>query len=130
MHPDNCSALINSCTKMTWKDFLSNQELTELKEPIKSLILDIFTNYQSITPFSRYDIESYKEYVFSCLPEKKLSFSHRKMGDSICIDSCLSAHIKNEIGISIDNPNSYTNFINYISDYSFEILSNAEMMTI
>ena len=130
MHPDNCSALINSCTKMAWKDFLSNQELTELKEPLKSLILDIFTNYQSITPFSRYDIESYKEYVFSCLPEKKLSFSHRKMDDSICIDTCLSAHIKNAIGISINNPNSYTNFINYISDYSFEILSNAEMMTI
>lgn len=130
MHPDNCSTLINSCTKTAWKDFLSKQELTELREPLKSLILDIFTNYQSITPFCRYDIESYKEYVLSCFPESKLSFSHKKLNDSICIDTCLSANIKNKFGITTDNPNCYINFINYISDYSFEILSNAEMLAI
>ena len=130
MHPDNCRNLINSCTKTAWKDFLSNQELTELREPLKSLMLDIFSNYQLITPFCRYDIKSYKEYVLSCLPESKFSISHKKNDDSICLDTCLSTHIKDKIGISSDNPDSYTNFINYISDYSFEILSNTEMLTI
>lgn len=130
MNPDNCRNLINSCTKTAWQDFLSNQELIELREPLKSLMLDIFSNYQSITPFCRYDINSYREYVFSCLPESKLSFSHKKLNDSICVDTCLPAHVKKGIGISPDNPDRYTNFINYVSDYSFEILSNTERLTI
>ena len=130
MHPDNCSALINAATLTTRGDFLHSTELLELSEPLRSLVVDIFQNYQSITPINYCSKDSYKQFLYDYLPESKLSFSSRKLDERICVISCLDASKIKELDLSPQNKQSYKLFINYLVDYSFDILSKNERVTI
>lgn len=130
MHPDNCSLLFNDITLTTWKIFLSNNELDNISDPLKSLIIDIFQNYQTFTPINSYNKESYKQYLRSSLPENKISFSQKKSDDCICVKSCISSIQFNKLNLSKDNPENYHIFIDYIADYSYEILINKMLLNI
>lgn len=44
MHPNNCSALINSATLTAWRDYFQTTELLDLNESLRSLVIDIFQN--------------------------------------------------------------------------------------
>lgn len=130
MHPDNCSTLINSATLTAWRDYYQSTELSDLHEPLRSLVIDIFQNYQSITPINNYSKESYKQFLCSSLPESKISFTPRKLDERICVVSCLTSFKFKELNLSSKNRQSYHVFIDYLTDYSFDVLSNKEIVTI
>lgn len=101
-----------------------------MSEPLRSLVVDIFQNYQSITPINNYSKDSYKHFLRSYLPESKISFTPRKLDERSCVTSCLEASKIKELNLSVKNEQSYDLFINYLADYSFDILSNKEIVTI
>lgn len=123
MHPDNCSSLINSVTLTAWKDFLSKKDIDEIYDPLKTIILDTFQQYQAFTSITNHDIETYKQYLYSALPEHKITFASHKTDERINVKSCISDSIFEELHLSNKNQNSYEKFIAYIADYSYEILT-------
>ena len=130
MHPTNCSSLFNSITLTAWKDFLSQNELEEITNPLKSLIIDTFQKYQTFTPLNDYNKETYRQCILTALPPKKISFSPRKLDESICVNSCISNTRFNSLGLSDKNPESYNLFIEYIVEYSFKILTTKVLLDI
>lgn len=79
MHPDNCSDLINETTLTAWREYLNSTELSELKEPLRSLVEDIFQAYQAINPIGHYSKDAYKQFLNSHLPESKISFNQKNL---------------------------------------------------
>lgn len=130
MHPDNCSALIKSITMTAWKDFLFEKELVDLAEPLKSLIIDTFHSYQAFTPATKYSKDSFREYIISSLPKNRFSFATKKLDERICVRLCLSPSKIKELGLSSKNSQSYQTLIDYIVDYSFDILTTKEILDI
>lgn len=130
MHPDNCSALINETTLTAWREYLNSTELSELKEPLCSLVEDIFQAYQAINPIGNYSKDAYKQFLYSHLPESKISFNQKKLDECICIPSCLASSKLKELNISSTNPKSYSIFMDFLANYSFDVLTNKESVTI
>lgn len=130
MNPDNCSSLLNFVTLTAWKDLLSNNNMEDIADPLKSLIIDSFQYYQAFTPLNNYTKETYRQHIITSLPENKISFSPRKLDDCICASTCISNTQFNALGLSDKNPESYNIFIDYIVDYSFEILTNKVLLDI
>jgi DNA-binding XRE family transcriptional regulator len=130
MLPDNCFSLVDSVELTAGKDFLIKSDIKDILDPLKSIIIDTFQHYIAFTSFNNYCKEKYKEYILSALPASKISFSHRKLNDCICISSCISKELLNEHDISEKNTNSYQLFINFIVDYSYEKLMNKVFLDI
>lgn len=130
MHPDNCSKLFNSITLTAWKDFLSKNDLDEIYEPLKSVIIDTFQKYQAFTSINNFNKETYKQYIISALPEPKLTFSSRKLDEHINIKSCIDNSKFEELCLSNNNKKSYEIFLDYIVDYSYEILTTKTILDI
>lgn len=123
MHPDNCSALINSTTLTSWKDFLSQKESDTIYEPLKTIILNTFQKYQAFTSINNYNKETYKQYICSALPTETISFASHKLDARINIKSCIDNSIFEKLQLSSKNAESYERFIDYIVNYSFEVLT-------
>lgn len=130
MHPDNCSALINSATMTAWREYLSSTEITEIEEPLKTLVTDIFHSYRSFTPINNYSKDGFRTYLYSSLPESRISFTPKKLDECICVSSCISSSKMKELGISNKNSHSYQIFIDYLANYSFDVLSTKEIIDI
>lgn len=130
MHPDNCSALINSTTLVAWKAFLTTKNLDDIFEPLKTCITDAFHKYQALTSINEYSKENYKQYILSALPPEKITFSPRKSDERINIKNCISTKKFNELGLSSQNSNSYPMFIKYIVDYSYEAFTTQALIDI
>lgn len=130
MHPDNCSSFINSATITAWREYYSNSELTDIKEPLKKLVTDIFHNYQSYTPINKYSKKDFNKYLTSALPKSKISFTPKKLDECIYVCSCIPDSKVKELKLSNRNPKSYQVFIDYLADYSFDILTNREIINI
>lgn len=64
------------------------------------------------------------------MPESKISFTPRKLDERICVVSCLTSLKVKELNLSSKNKPSYHVFIDYLADYSFDVLSNKEIVTI
>lgn len=130
MHPDNCSLLFNSISLTAWKEYLSEHEFDLIRDPLKSFIEDIFHQYQAFTPFSKYGLESYREYVRHSIPVDKISFCSRKADERISVNSCLPDSVVKGLSLSSKNKNSYDSFIDYIVNCSFETLNTKALLEI
>jgi hypothetical protein len=93
MHPDNCYALVNSTTLNAWEENLAEDKTGNIQEPLISLITDIFHSYQAFTPLSQYDRASLRTYIISAIPQNKISFTSKKLDESINVCTCLSTNI-------------------------------------
>lgn len=123
MHPDNCSTLINSTALTAWKDFQSKKDIVEIYDPLKTIILNTFQQYQAFTPINSHNKETYKQYICSALPEHKITFTSHKADECLNIKSCISNLTFKKLNLSSKSQNNYEIFINYIVDYSFETLT-------
>lgn len=130
MLPKNCSELIKMVSNSGWNGLDCDSSLTELTDPLKSLILDIFHSYQAFTPITQYSIETYHEYVLSKIPEDCLSFSRKKLDDKINIENCLSAQKYKELSLSSNNSDSYKVFMEYLIEYSYSNLTTSVLLEI
>lgn len=128
MHPDNCSDLFNNVTLSAWKEYNVNQELEELKEPLKSTIIDAFEKFRVFTPINNYCKETYKQFLISSLPEKQLMFSTKKTNKGLNIKACLVLIRYQELSLSKESEHRYDDFINYIVDYTYEPLMNKDVL--
>lgn len=117
-------------TLTAWKEYLSEHDFDLVKDPLKSLIEDIFHQYQAFTPFSKYGLESYKEHVRSSIPIDKISFASRKADERINVNSCLPDSVVKELSLSSKNKNSYNSFIDYIVSCSYETLNNRALLKV
>ena len=68
MHPDNCYALVNSTTLNAWEENLAEDKTGNIQEPLISLIT-------------------------SAIPQNKISFTSKKLDESINVCTCLSTNI-------------------------------------
>lgn len=130
MLPKNCSQLIKLVTNSGWAELNCDSSLSELIDPLKSLILDIFHSYQAFTPITQYSKETYREYVLSRIPETCLSFSRRKLDDKINIENCISSQKYKELTLSQNNIDRYKLFMEYLIDYSYSNLSTSVLLDI
>lgn len=130
MHPDNCSMLFNSLTLTSWKEYLSEHDFDLIKAPLKTLIEDIFHQYQAFTPFSKYGLESYKEHVLSSIPIDMISFGSHKADERINVNSCLPDSVVKGLSLNSKNKNSYESFIDYIVNCSYETLNTRALLEV
>lgn len=130
MHPDNCSKLVNHITLNAWKDFLTMHEFDSIADPLKSLIQDIFYQYQAFTSFSEYSLDSYKKFVVKSIPADSISFSPRKSDERINVNSCIPDTIIKDLALSSKNKNSYDAFIEYIAKCSYETLNTKALLDV
>lgn len=130
MHPDNCSKLVNHITLNAWKDFLTMHEFDSIADPLKSLIQDIFYQYQAFTSFSEYSLDSYKKFVVKSIPADSISFSPRKSDERINVNSCIPDTITKDLALSSKNKNSYDAFIEYIAKCSYETLNTKALLDV
>lgn len=130
MHPDNCSMLFNSLTLTAWKEYLSEHDFDLIKDPLKSLIENIFHQYQAFTPFSMYGLESYKEHVLNSIPIDMISFGSRKADERINVNTCLPNSVVKKLSLNSKNKNSYNSFIDYIVKCSYETLNTRALLEV
>ena len=130
MHPDNCSKLFNHITLNAWKDFLSKHEFDLVSDPLKSLVEDIFYQYQAFTPFSDYSLDSYKKFVTDSIPADSITFSARKSDERLNVNSCIPDAVVKELDLSSKNGNSYDAFIDYIVKCSYETLNTKALLEV
>lgn len=130
MKPSNCYDLIKLISLSEWKSFLSKSSLDELNGILKTTIENIFQQYLAFTPITQYNKNSFKKYITTRLSEDDISFKPQKLNDKIYIPACISKSRYEELGFSDSKTGNYNILINYLSDYSFEILLNKTMLEI
>lgn len=130
MHPDNCSNLFNHITLNAWMEYLSEHEFDTITDPLKSLIEDIFYQYQAFTPFSEYSLDSYKQFVTASIPANTITFSSRKSDERLNVNPCIPEAVVAKLSLSPKNKNSYDTFIDYIVNCSYETLNTKALLEV
>lgn len=130
MDPNKCSQLLEAVSLASLRMCSSDHDLDSIKDPLKSLILNVFNRYMSITPYHDYSIDSYKQFLIDSLPKNTLSFSSRNKGAGIYVCSCIPASDVKKLGLCSRNINSFNVFADYISELSYEPLFNNAMLEI
>lgn len=131
MHPDNCSTLFNFVMLISWKNSLSTGgHLDELSGTLKYKIINIFQRYQAVTPLGNFTKESYKDWLKEELSPDKLSFSATRLDDRICVNKYLSSERLAKLKLSDENSKSYEIFLDYITTYSYNTLTDNLILNI
>lgn len=130
MHPDNCEELINSVTLLGWQDIIKESDLKDINEPLKSLVIKCFHRLQALYPETDYSIEGFNKCLLNYLSKDDFSFSKKIDFKKIHVHSCIPQSKFEELGLSNKNSNSYNLFIDYIANYSYDILYNKELLEI
>lgn len=123
MNPERCSTLFDSITLAAWKEFLTESDFDLIGDPLKSRIIDIFNEYQTLVPYSDFSLDTYRQYMKDSLPESELSFSARKLNDRICVVSCMPESLLNKLDFVPHSSRNYDTFIDFIVPCSFNHLN-------
>lgn len=126
MHPDNSSKLFNSITLNAWKKHYIDSSIENINGELRELLIKYYDEYISITPFAQINKKTYRAFLESKLPEKKLSTSTSKTETGIKIKMCFSL-------ITYQNfyngkEFNYSAFITYLIENTFEPLSHRIMI--
>lgn len=82
------------------------------------------------TSFSKYGLDSYKEYVLSSIPINKISSGSHKADERMNVNSCLPDYAINDLSLNSKNKNSYDSFIDYIVKCSYETLNTRALLEV
>lgn len=130
MLPDNCSALFNDITLNAGREYTINQELEELKEPLKSAVINVFEKFSAVTPISKCNKETYKKFLISALPENKLTFTTKRSSKGLNIKANLKLIRYQQLSLFNESEHRYYDFINYLTDYTYEPLMKKSVLEI
>ena len=118
MLPENCSSLFNNITLSAWKKYWIDAKLSEIKNPLKDIVKDIFNEYNAVTPFESISKETYKAFLKSKLPEDRVIINSKKCSNGISIKACLLSKVYFDL-ISKDKELRYYEFVNYLTEYTY-----------
>lgn len=124
MLPENCSTLFNDITLKAWKKHWIDSELSDIKNPLKKRIIEIFNEFNAVTPFTKNTKNSYKNYLKTRLLQSSLSLSDKNSTGLNLKATLNEQNYKNFI--TLDKELSYQEFINYLADYTYDpLMQNA-----
>ena len=85
MQPKFCSQLFNEVTLLGWKKYQISQDLSEIRNPLKDEISNMFNNFYAITMPNDNTLEKYKNFLQENLPKSRLGFSDKCSNNDIII---------------------------------------------
>lgn len=121
MLPENCKSIFNSVTLLTWKKYWINSTLNNINSPLKEQLIEVFNEYNAITPFSEINKTSFKDFLKTKFPPTKTLLVSQKTDRGTKIKGCIE-----DIDYSkffVNKAFDYETFINYITEKTFEPLS-------
>ena len=121
MLPDNCSTLFNSITLCAWKEYWISSKLTDIANPLKDKIIEIFNEFNAVTPFDKISQTTYKEFLKSKLPKNSMSITRRKSSSGFNLKASLTPSKYMSL-ITSERELKYNEFIDYLSDYTYDTL--------
>ena len=131
MLPENCSEMFNKITLSMWKKYWIDQSLSDIKSPLIDIVKKAFKDFYSFTSFSEISIDGYKEYLIKYLPREKINFeSTSKKLFLVNIKQVFSTLRYKDCIENISSDNKYDNFINYLAELTYELLTNEEFIEI
>lgn len=121
MHPDNCSALFNDITLATWKKYIIDTRLADLKSPLKETIVKAFNDYYAFTSFPNISIDTYKDFLSTAISKEfpDLNTNDNKLKE--LTKSYLSLNLYKKI-FGEKHKINYNEFISCMADFTFEPL--------
>ncbi len=129
MLPDNCSSLFNQITLCAWRKYWLTSELSEIKSPLKERVIEVFNEFNAVTPFNKNNKNSYKNFLRSKFPANSpyIGKSLKKNAVSCNIQLPLSLKKYKEL-LTPENTIDYTKFINYLADSTYETLKRNSIL--
>jgi len=128
MHPDNCKSFFNDITITMWRKYWTDTSLSDIKSPFKDEIIKAYDEYSAITPINEINRRTYTAFLKEKFPENKLILRKEKKENGYTIKGCFKP---------IDYQNffnnkqfNYSEFIKYLSDNTFNQLSNYALIEI
>lgn len=123
MLPKNCSSLFNKITLCAWKKYWITSELSEIKSPLKERIMEVFNEFNAVTPFDKNNKNSYKNFLRSKFPSNSLYIGKSIRKNAVGFNIKLSLPLKKYKGLlTPENTINYDEFINYLADYTYDKL--------
>lgn len=134
MLPENCLELFNKVTLSAWREYWINQNLIDIKSPLIDIIEKAFDVFYSSTPLFELCKDKYKEYLVKYLPNDKICFENPAKNDSLIYPQkslSTSTYIAyKKYAKNKSSTNEYENFIEYLTDLTYEPLTNREFIEI
>lgn len=128
MLPENCKSIFNDINLSAWKKYWVDSKLTDIKSPLKEMLIESFDEYTAITPFSDICKNSYLQYTKSKLSKDKFVFAGGKTNGGVNIKDCIDKKLY--IKFLEDKTFDFEKFIDYLADNSYEPLTYNAMLEV
>ncbi|MCR5383395.1 MAG: helix-turn-helix transcriptional regulator [Saccharofermentans sp.] len=121
MHPKNCSYMLGLISNVDLIRSFQKTELTHIKEPLKTSIIQAYDMYRATYGMERCTLEGFTESLSEYLNPGIVNLSARKKEKTILVKTCIEKQIREQIKFS-----DYESFIASLANYSYERLRNME----
>ncbi|MBE6814369.1 MAG: helix-turn-helix transcriptional regulator [Ruminococcaceae bacterium] len=120
MLPENCGTIFNGVNLSTWKTYWVNSTLEEIESPFKEFLIEIFNEYNAITPFKEVSKDSFKTFLMFKLPKENVKLYSQKTKTGVIFKGCNIPIVKGNSNANQEY--NYEVFIDDLVEITFEPL--------